>query len=1027
MRYVKLFLLFAIFFFGVGGMAQNLNAQSTIKGTVTDQAGQGIQGVNVSVKNSKERGVVSDALGKFSISAKVGEVLVFSHVSYKAHEVTITSLQGNFSVSLDQDPNQLSEVVVIGYGTVKRKDLTGSVASIKASDMAKSTEMSLNGTLQGRAAGVSVVSTEGAPGADVSIYIRAGSSISAGNEPLYVIDGFPQLGGSNLNINVNDVESVEILKDASATAIYGSRGANGVIIITTKTGKTGKFSINYDGYYSIQKLGLKRKVMNTLQYAELQHYIGTSPRNSEIGDSIWYNWQTYGDSVNHDWQDEVYRLAGMHSHNLSFTGGSSQLKMLGSLNFTDQDGIAVGTNYKRYSARLNAVANITKVISNTTNIALTYQDRTGSSLTGGGGLAYSAVKGSPYRPPDIDLNEYLISNGMAPGGTFGRDPLVDLLEPDIKNLSYFVSLNSALSFKIMEGLVFKISGGMNYNVGEYDYFYGVNTSQGAFINGIARKNNSVNIGLINENTLNYSRSIGKSGKLDAVAGFSFQKTTATYTNVGNQNFAIEALGYNNLEFGSQFSAPSSGKAVSGINSYFGRVQYAFLDRYLITGTIRADGSSKFPVHKWGYFPSGGIAWKVNEEKFMAGIPTISTLKLRYTYGHTGNESVAPYSSYTSYGSTASSAVQDNANVVGVVPTQLGSPNLKWETTIQQNLGLDLGILNDRVLITADIYQKKSKDLLLNAPLSNYSGFTTVTRNIGDMQVKGMEIALNTININAKKFKWNTNFNIAFNKSKVLKLNEGQTFFYVGTIGRYNSNYGQPYIVQVGQELGSFFGYIYDGIYHTQEELAAGPRYSTLVAKVGTRKYKDISGPNGKPDGVIDVRDRTVIGNGNPKFFGGFTNDFSYGPFELSILFTYSYGNDILNADKALFEQPSAYQGGTLTMLERWTPRTPQITGQRWDLSYNNEYSYASSYLIEDGSYLRLKNVQVAYNFNQNLLKKASIKSLRVYFTAQNLLTFTHYTGYDPEVNFLNSIITPGADLGAYPRSKVYTLGVNLSF
>jgi len=1024
MKYVKLLAVFFLALFCITGNAQN--DAVTVSGTVTGTEGQPLQGVNVSIKNSSTRGVITDASGKFSIQVKVGERLVFSYVGYKSNEVFVRGTQMGLSVSLELDAGQLSEVVMIGYGSVKRKDLTGSVTSVKAADMVKSTEMSLNGTLQGRAAGVSVVSTEGAPGADVSIYIRAGSSISAGNEPLYVIDGFPQLGGSNLNINVNDVESVEILKDASATAIYGSRGANGVIIITTKTGKAGKFSIIYDGYYAVQQLGVKRKVMNTLQYAEFMHHILASPRNSEIGDSLFYNWPTWKDSINHDWQDEVYRLASMHSHNLSFTGGTDKLKMAGSINFTNQDGIAVGTNYKRYSARLNTIANISNVISNTTNIALTYQDRTGASLTGGGGLAYSAVKGSPYRPSNMDLNEYLIANGMPPGGTFGRDPLVDLLEPDVKNLNYYVSMNSALNFKIMEGLNFKISGGVNYAVSESDYFYGVNTSQGAFLNGIARKNNSVRLGLINENTLSYSKSLGNAGKLDAVAGFSFQKQINTYTNVASQNFAIEASGFNNLGFGSVFTAPGSGKQVSGIVSYFGRVQYGFRDKYLFTGTLRADGSSKFPIHKWGYFPSAGVAWKVNEEKFMSSISTISTLKLRYTYGHTGNEGIAPYSSYTIYGPAVYpymyQPVSNNQNVVGVFPSQLGSTELKWETTIQQNLGLDLGIIKDRIMITADIYKKKSKDLLLRAPLSYYSGFTTVTRNIGDMEVKGMEAALNTVNLNGK-FKWRTNFNIAFNKTKVLKLNEGQTFFYTGNVARYSN----AYIVQVGEALGTIFGYVNDGIINTQEELSVAPNHVSMITKQGVRKYKDISGPNGKPDGRIDVNDRVPVGNGNPDFFGGFTNDFSYGPFEFSFLFTYSYGNDILNADKFLFEQPSAYQGGTLDMIERWTPRTPQVNGQRWDLGYNNEYSNLSSYLVEDGSYLRLKNVQLAYNVNKELLNKLSIKSLRVYFTAQNLLTFTKYKGYDPEVNFLNSIITPGADLGAYPRSKVYTFGLNLAF
>ncbi|MGH2647429.1 MAG: TonB-dependent receptor plug domain-containing protein, partial [Ginsengibacter sp.] len=366
----------------------------------------------------------------------------------------------------------------MGYGQVRRKDLTGSVSTVKATDIVKSTDMSLNGTLQGRAAGVSVVSTEGAPGADVSISIRAGSSISAQNDPLYIIDGFPSLGGSNLNINPNDIESVEILKDASATAIYGSRGANGVIIITTKSGKAGKFSVNYDAYYSVQQLGRKIPVLNSLQYAENQHYISASPRNSELGDSICYNWPTYKDSISTNYQDKVYRLAGMQSHNLSFTGGTENLKMAGSFNLTDQNGIAASTSYKRYSGRLNVVANINKVVTSATDISVVYQDRTGASLTGEGGLAFSAVRASPYKPPGVDVEQYLAANGIPAGGWDGVDPLVDLIDPQIKNLNYFASVNSSLSFKLLQGLTFKISGGMNYTDAAYNYFYPSNTSEG---------------------------------------------------------------------------------------------------------------------------------------------------------------------------------------------------------------------------------------------------------------------------------------------------------------------------------------------------------------------------------------------------------------------------------------------------------------------------------------------------------------------------------------------------------------------
>lgn len=1008
----------------VDAKAQEDKAVVTVNGTVTDQGGFPLQGVSVAIKNAATKAVVSDEQGNFSIQARIGDILAFTHVGYQIDAVTVTGKQSNLDVSLELSLNSMEEVVVIGYGSVKRKNLTSSVSSIDASDMVKSTAMSLTGTMQGKAAGVSVISPGGAPGAGFRMYIRAGSSISASNDPLYVIDGFPYLGGSNLNINVNDIKSVEILKDASATAIYGSRGANGVVIITTKTGKAGKFRINYDGYYTLQQLGEKRDVLNALQFAKLQHYQATSPTNSELGDPIFYNWPTYKDSATIDWQDLVYRVAPMHSHNLSFTGGAERVRMAGSLNYTDQDGIAVGTNYKRYSARLNGIAEISKAITNQTTIALTFQDRTGPSMAGAGGYVYSAVKASPYLPPNMNMNEYVTAHGYPPGGETGRDPMVDLLNSDVKLLGYYAGINSSLSFKLMEGLTLKVAGGISYKTFNNNYFYGSNTSHGKFQNGVGRKNSSISIGLINENTLNYSTSFGGGHELDALVGFSVQKETNTSTAARSWDYPIQALGYHNLGYGTQFVAPSSGKAVSGMESYFGRVQYAFRDKYLFTGTFRADGSSKFPVNKWGYFPSAGFAWRVDEEKFMSKIPAISALKLRVTYGLTGNESISPYSSYTYYGNAPIDPVINNQSVIGVTPAQLGSTDLKWETTIQQNLGLDLGLFDNRIFLTADAYIKKSRDLLLAAPVPNYSGFTSVIRNVGDIQVKGLEFALNTVNLNGK-FKWTTNFNIAFNQSKVLSLNENQEYFYTGEVSRF----GYVFIVRVGEELGSIYGFEYDGIINTQEELSVTPRHTTLTYAVGTRKYKDVNGPDGKglPDGVVNSLDQTVIGNGNPDFFGGFTNNLSYGPFELSFMFTYTYGNDIINADRAWVEMARPFLGGLTSMLTRWTPKTPRINSQRTGLDYNNEYNYISSYLVEDGSYLRLKNIQVAYNFGENLLRKLPIKSCRVYFTAQNLLTFTNYSGYDPEVNYLQSIITPGVDQGAYPRSKLYTFGLNLGF
>lgn len=993
-----------------------------VKGNVMDENSEPLEGVNVVIKGNP-KGAITNSAGDFSIEAKAGDVLVFSFIGFITKEIKIGKESGSLKVSLERNQQTMDQVVVVGYGEVKRRDLTGSVSTVKSSDIVKSTEMSLNSALQGRAAGVQVTSSDGAPGADVSILVRAGSSISASNEPLYVIDGFPQLGGSNNNINPNDVESIEILKDASATAIYGSRGANGVIIITTKSGKAGKFSVGYSGYYSIQALGLKRDLINSLQYAEIGHELRSSPRGSGVNDTAFYNWPTYKDSISTDWQDKVFRKAPMQNHDISFTGGTENLKVAGSMGYTGQDGIAIGTNFKRYTGRLSTVAKVSKRVSNRTIISLSHTDQSGGSLSGGGGLTYSVVKASPFRPAGVDLNNYLQILG-GPGGTNGRDPIVDLTLNQIKVVNDRASFNSSFDITIMEDLVLRLAGGVNYTTYTGSSFYPVESSNGALVNGSGGEYGGTYIGLLNENTLNYKRDLGNHS-LNFLAGFTMQTAINTTHSYGAQDFPIQSMGYNNLGVGARYGPPQTNKSNSGIESYLGRINYNYLDRYLITGSIRADGSSKFQKQKWGYFPSAAVAWKVEQENFMKHVPSVSTLKFRLSWGQTGNESVSPYSSYTTYGAfyPGYPVVMDDQIAVGFGPTQLGTTDLRWETTIQTNAGIDLGFLNDRIVITADIYKKQSKDLLLKAPMSQYSGFTTVLRNIGDIEVKGFEFNLNTINIQSGKFSWRTNFNVASNVSKVIKLNDGQTEFYIGKADRV----GDAYIVKVGEPLGSMFGYVYDGIFNTQEEVAAAPNHVSMPAILGTRSYKDISGPKGLPDGIIDTWDRTVIGHGNPKAFGGFNNEFKYGSFELSALFTYSYGNDILNAQKTLFDMPSAYQGGLVSSLNHWTSETPQTNMSRWDNNYNNEYSFGTSYLVEDGSYLRLKNVVFGYNLPVTRLKKSPVKNLRIYISAQNLLTFTHYTGYDPEVNSIGSIITAGSDVGGYPRNKIYTLGVNVDF
>lgn len=994
----------------------------TINGVVTDEKAEPLPGVVIKLKGSTVA-AVSDDKGRYSIKVPEAKgVLVYSFVGYVSAEVNITSTKA-INVILKEQITSLNRVVVVGYGEVKKGDLTGSISSVKAEDIVKSTDMSLNQTLQGRAAGVSVVSSEGAPGAEVSITIRGGSSISASNEPLYVIDGFPQFGGSNLDINSNDVASVEILKDASATAIYGSRGANGVVIITTKSAQAGKFSVNYDSFISTQEIVKKLDVLNTAQFAEVQHYILSSPNGSDnetIGVTDKYNfrkWQTWGDSTYVDWQDQVYRKPIMQSHNLSFNGGGQEVKLSGSLSYTNQEGIAVGTDFNRFTGRINATTNISKSITNGTTIYLSNTNRNGPSLNGGEGIAYSILQASPY-VIDGQLLDLLESDVIGTATNNVSNPIKELTEPKLNSETFSGSFSTYLKFKLSKDFTLNIRGAARYDAIKSNSFYPNTTALGRLTDGRASVSSYGTVNWLSENTLTYFKNFNKHHKLTAVIGYTMQNNVQTSFGSAATNFSLQSLGYNNLALGEQGITIRSDRNNSGLASFLGRANYAYMNKYLVTLSLRSDGSSKFQKDKWGYFPSAAFAWKVTDEPFMKKIAAISTLKLRTSWGMTGNQSIAPYSSYTRY--TAYKPIMNEILSVGLAPDlQEGNKDLKWETTIQSNIGLDLGLAKNRVLFTVDAYYKKSKDLLLNSPISYYSGYTSVFRNIGDIEVKGLELDVNTVNLTGK-VGWNSNFNIAFNRGKVLALNEDQGFFTVGDLGRRTGQY----IVQVGQPLGAMYGYIYDGIFNTQEELMAGPSQG-VASVLGGKKYKDVGGPNGVPDGKIDQYDKTVIGNGNPKFFGGFSNDFSYKNFELSALFTFSHGNDIIYSNKGVLERPSIGKGGLVSMMDRWTPENPQINMPKWGTSVT-EYDVNTSYLVEDGSYLRLKTLLLGYSIPAASLKKFGVKKVRVYISATNLWTLTKYSGYDPEVSYSNSIITPGADMGAYPRSKMYTLGLNFN-
>lgn len=1018
MSFLNRFLLLLLLLCSINLYAQDKKSV-TVKGRVTDENNKPLQDASVVIKGTLS-GVSTGADGRFIIQAAPGDVLVFSYINYDIREVTVSKSLNDLEVSLSSSAKEMNEVLVVGYGKVQRKNLTGAVSSIKASEVVKSTEVSLNSAIQGRAAGVNVVSSSGDPGAPVSIIIRGGSSLSASNDPLYVINGFPQLGGSNLNINVNDIESIDIIKDGAAAA-YGSRGANGVILITTKSGKAGQFSVSYVANVTSQTISRNIKLMSTGQFAEFQHFLW---KRSLLGDtSIFRNYQTFKDSATINWMDRITRTPVGQSHTLSISGGTDKLRLLVSMGYFNQPGILLGSHYDRYTSNINLFAKLNKTVTNETVIYLSNGIKTGADVTGLAGAIYSAVRGAPYLGAGFNtLTDYLLDHVGGIYGSFGSDPLAETLDPKLKESSFDLNFNTAFTFQINDHLNFKVSGGISTSDSKYKFFYPTTTSSGNLANGRGGVSAGEYLSWLNENTLNYTNYFNDLHNVDMTLGYSMQKTTDEFYNLESRNFDIQSLGYDALGLGTIAVNPSSGKKQSQLTSFFGIVRYSFKDRYLLTAQMRADGSSKFPKNRWGYFPYIGLGWKINEEPFFTNVKKVSTLKLSINYAQTGNESIPPYSSLSRYSTIPSNRDADGGLTTALAPLNYGVGDLRWETNIQSNLRFDVGLFNDRVLLTADAYHKKSKDLLLADEISVVSGYSAVYRNVGDVEVKGLELNLNTQNIRGKKFSWNTNFNIAFTKGKVLKLN-GTIDQFIDAAGR-NANY----LVKVGERIGNIYGYAVDGIYNTSEEYYNSPENQLLAANVGFRKFKDISGPDGKPDGVVDDFDRTILGNGNPKYFGGVNNEFRYSNFDFSFLFTYSYGNSIINMNKSLYTRAALWQSGLEDYyLYHFTNQNPQVNASGWSGSYDNEWFETTSYLVEDGSYLRLKNIMIGFTLPVQKHKNPVVKSLRLYVSAQNLLTFTRYTGFDPEVNLANSILTPGIDYGSYPRSRFYTFGVNASF
>jgi len=1039
--FAALLTLFAFAFISAQTSAQTpaqTSAQTPeVKGKVTTAGGNPLPGVSISVKGSSQ-GISTDDNGFFHLIHPSGkDTLVVTHVGYLTQ---LIALRGRSSVDirLEEDKNELSQIMVIGYGTARKSDLTGSVISVRSDELKATPATSLDQALQGRAAGVQVTQISGKPGAETSIRIRGTSSINAGNEPLYVIDGMlvssdggdlttgvtrgPRIGPLS-SINPGDIESIEILKDASATAIYGSRGANGVVLITTKRGRSGQGTINAESYYGVQQVANKLRLLNA---AEFGAFVNDAQINAHQT-PIYVNPKNLGAGT--DWQGGLFRNAPMSNYQITLSGGDDKTKYAISGNYFAQKGIIINSDFKRYSLRVNLDRNINKNLTVGTNLAYSRISSIGI-LTNAGQIIPGVVTGALLFNPVLPVYDSTMNGGYTFDNTYHGIPGLTLGNP-IAEAREYVS-NTVISrilgnvyarLSISKALEFKTTFGID-GFANSEYTFGPNfLKRTQASKGEAGVGKSNGLTWLNENTLSYNNTFNKVHRVSTVLGYTLQQFNNDQLLAYAFDFPDNRTGYHNIASAKNPQKPVNTESSWSMISYLGRINYTFDNKYLFTLTGRVDGSSKFGAgNKYGFFPSGAFAWRVSDESFMRHILSVNDLKLRASYGLIGNQSIAPYQSLSlvgPYGEGVFNSALGSEVYTGQEPLSYANPKLKWESTRQLDLGVDLSLFSNRISLTADYYNKKTFDLLLVTPIPTTSGFGTTLLNIGNVVNHGIDLSLRTVNIRGA-FEWSSAINFSVNRNRVTNLNSTTDIPLPGGI-----------ILRKGQPIGTFYGYVFDGIFQSDAEAASSPVLvgqeqgapnPASYARAGDRKYKDLN-----KDGKIDLNDRTIIGNAQPDFTWGFTNSFRYRDFDLSFFLQGSQGNkmaNLNNIDLLNFTGKNNVlaEGG----LNRWTPAHHDNKYPRALSSGSLDAGVFSSAIVEDASYIRLKNITIGYNVKASLLSKIRIRSLRIYASATNLWTSTKYTGYDPEANtFGQNTSVVGVDQGGYPQSKVWLVGVNV--
>lgn len=968
-----------------------------VTGTIRNAKGEPVPGAAIQVKGTS-RGVLSDATGRFTIEAADNAVLVVSMMGHVSVEIRATS--GTvLNIVLQEAVTALNDVVVIGYGAQKKSDLTGAIAQVKTAELTEFPTTNVMQALSGRAAGIQVTQNSGAPGSPVSLRIRGTNSIQGSNEPLYVVDGFPITGNPTM-LNNADIESMDVLKDASATAIYGSRGANGVVLITTRKGKSGRTRVDYEGSFGVQQIRKKLALMSPIQYGE---FYNLQAKNDGVpayfSDQQLAAFRASGKGT--DWQDLMTRKAPMHQHTLTISGGAEKTQFSLSGSMLKQDGIVINSNHKRYVFRGNMQHNLHDKFSIQYSLNLS-RTETNDKNGGDGGRGNSLFSGmisvpSSLRPYDdrqvltVPILAYpFISNAMI-------NPLNYLYEQDNRGRENRVLGNAAIIYKPFPSITVRISGGIENTDIRTDAY-----TTSAFVNsdGAAAVNNASFTSLLNENTISYDLS-ANAHRFTALAGFTYQHLISTSTGTSGSGFVSDVPGTHDLGAAAIINPATSAYSQAVLISYLSRVNYAYNDKYLLTASIRADGSSRYGAgNKWGYFPSAALAWRVSRENFMKNISLISDLKVRASVGATGSQAIAPYATLNQL--VSGKTVFDDAMFTTYSPGTRRPNNLKWETTYQTDLGLDVALAGNRLYLTADYYIKNTRNLLNNVQLPVSMGYTYTIQNVGVMQNKGFEMTLNGSPLKASSpLQWTLGGNISVNRNKIVTLYGGQdiygTSYYTGLVSDFVN------LLREGQPMGVFYGYQENG-----------------YDKDGKIVYKDITG-----DGAVTVADKTIIGNPHPDFIYGFNTSFAWRGLELSAFFQGSHGNDIFNFSAT----QSVDLGQGLNLLEEqfhqhWTPTR---TNTKYPAVTRSQNVAVSDRFVEDGSYLRLKNIRLAYNVPVKYKAASWMKSGQIWISGQNLLTRTNYSWYDPEVSahMADNSVNLGIDQFGYPTAKSVTVGLRI--